>query len=100
GIDGPVLHQLNQVGKVAAHRSRAPVQVHVRVEQLRAGELHAVRNPDVAEGSARSRRVDGLRHRLLRTDTLEHGVRADAFRQLFDTRDTFVSALAHNVSRA
>src|SRR5437762_8038294 len=36
GIDGPVLHQLNQLGKVAAHRSRPPVQMNVRVEQLRA----------------------------------------------------------------
>src|SRR5437773_2513995 len=52
GIDGPVLHQLNQLGKVAAHGRRTAVQVHVRVEQLRAAELHTVRNPDVADGSA------------------------------------------------
>src|SRR5258705_6730222 len=100
GIDGPALHQLNQLGKVAAHGRRTAVQVHVRVEELRAGELHTVRNPDVADGSARSRAVVGLCHGLLRTDTLEHGVRADAFRQLFDARDAFVSALAHNVSCA
>src|SRR5882762_10991967 len=54
---------------------------------------------DVTDGSARSRRPDGLRHGLLRAYALEHGVRADAFRQIFDTRDAFVSALAHNVSR-
>src|SRR5712671_1073256 len=52
GIDGPVLHQLNERGKVAAHRRRTTVQVHVRVEQLCAVEFDAVRDPDIADGSA------------------------------------------------
>src|SRR3977135_1203720 len=55
---------------------------------------------DVTDGSARSRRPDGLRHGLLRSNALEHGVPADAFCQLFDMCDAFISALAHNVSRA
>jgi hypothetical protein len=49
-------------------------------EQLRAVEFHLVR--DVP---ALTRAVDGLHHRLLRADALQHLIGADALDQLHDT---------------
>ena len=74
--------------------------MHVGVKQLRAVEFHAVWHADVADRSTRSRGVDRLHHRLLRADTLEHRIRADALGQLLDALDAFVAALGHNVGRA
>src|SRR5437773_667306 len=69
-------------------------------EQIPAIELHSVRNADVTDGSARPRDSDRLRHRLLCADAFEHRIRPDALREFLDTRDAFLAALGHDVSRA
>ena len=48
------------------------MQVHVREEQFRAIEPHAMRHADVADVAAGPGRVDRLHHRLLRADALQH----------------------------
>jgi hypothetical protein len=39
GVNGPVPDQVNQLGQEPVDRGRTAVQVHVREEQLRAGQL-------------------------------------------------------------
>src|SRR5436305_220967 len=73
------------------------VQMHVSVEELRAVEFHLVRHPDVAYVSAGTRGPDGLHHGFLRADALEHGICADAVRQIFHPRNAFIAALRDDV---
>src|SRR5262249_23076104 len=49
GIDRPFQYQFDQLGQVPAHRCRSAMQTDVRVEQLLAIELDAVREADVAD---------------------------------------------------
>src|SRR5947208_4192312 len=100
GIDLTLPHEVDQLGQVAAHGGRATVEVDVREEQLLSGDLDAMRNTDVAHVSARVGGPDRLHHRLLRADTLQHGVGAESVGQLLDTGDARVTPLGDDVGRA
>src|SRR5215216_7750788 len=76
------------------------MQVDVREEQRLTVERHAVRYADVSDVSSGTRGADGLRHRLLRADALEHGIRANALCQLLDALDTSIAALGDDIGRA
>src|ERR1044071_2585755 len=71
----------------------------VREEQLLAVERDAMWHSDITDVDARPRRINRLHHRLLCTDTFEHGVGADSFRQLLDTCNSLIAALSDNVGR-
>ena len=65
------------------------------------------RRAPLRAGRPRNRliRLDGstpnsLRHRLLRADAFDDGIRAHALGQVLDTRDTFFAALGDDVGRA
>src|SRR5574337_1237491 len=51
-IDLPIQHQVDELGQVAAHGSRAAMEVHVLEEELLTIELHPVRDADVAHVAA------------------------------------------------
>ena len=51
------------------------MRVHAGQEQLFPGQLHVVRDTDIADVAAEASGPDGLHRRLLRTDGLDH--RAD-----------------------
>src|SRR4051794_19854566 len=72
----------------------------MRIEQLLAVELDPVRNSDIADRASGPRRADSLHHRLLSADTFQHGVSADAFRQVLYTGHRLVTALNHDIGRA
>jgi hypothetical protein len=57
------------------------------------GQLHTVGEPDVADVPAGAGGPDGLHHRLLGADRLDHGVRAQAVSEDLDAGDTLVAAL-------
>src|SRR5437773_3752867 len=78
GIDLALPREVDQRGQVAAYGGRATVEVDVREEQLLPSDLDAMRNTDVAHVSARVGGPDRLHHRLLRADTLQHGVGAES----------------------
>src|SRR6516162_9288077 len=59
-----------------------------------------MRNTDVRYKSAWACGLDRLFHRLLRTYTLQYGIRTDVLSQLFDPCYTFATTLSHNVRRA
>jgi hypothetical protein len=48
------------------------MQMDMRKEQLLAVKRHAMRHADVAHVSAWARGLDGLHHRLLSANALEH----------------------------
>jgi hypothetical protein len=66
-----------------ACRSRPAVKMNVRKEQRLCVELHAMRNTDVRYKSAWACGLDRLFHRLLRTYTLQYGIRTDALSQRY-----------------
>ena len=70
------------------------------VEQVPAGQLHAVRNPDEADVAAGSGGADGLRHRFLGADGLNDRMRAESVGQVLDAGHALVAALSHEVGRA
>src|SRR5947209_4147912 len=72
----------------------------VGVEQLLAVEADTVRHADVAHVTATASALDRLHHRLLRTDTLQHRVRADSIGQLLDSLHTLITAFSHDFRRA
>jgi len=57
-----------------------------------------VRHADEAYVAARARRLDRLHHRLLRTNTFQHRVCAEAPSWFLDARNTFIASLSHDVS--
>src|SRR5262249_43571881 len=63
-------------------------------------ELDPLRNAHVTHRTARPSEADRLEHRLLGTHALEHRVRADAVRQLFDALDARISPLGDDVGGA
>src|SRR5262245_56216375 len=77
-IDLLVPDELDEIGQVAAHRGRAPVEVDVGVKELPAVELHLVRDSDEGDVAALPGRADRLHHRLLGPDALEYRVGANA----------------------
>src|SRR5438270_6299320 len=71
-IDFPVVDQVDQLGKEAAHWSRAAHEMDFGEEQLVAGQLHAVEDPNKADVPAGAGGADRLHHRLLRAYRLDH----------------------------
>ena len=69
------------------------MQTDVREEQLLTVERYPMRHADVPHGTARARGLDGLLHRLLGADALEHGVSPDTFCELLDPLNPFVASL-------
>src|SRR5436190_5268980 len=96
-VDRPVEDQVDQFGKIAAHRRRATVKTDVTEEQVCAVQHHTVRHADVADRSARTRDPDGLLHRFLGPHTLEYRVRADAPGQFLDALDALVTAFGDDI---
>ena len=62
GVDRAVPDQAGQLGQEPAHRRGTAEQVHLGVEQLRAGQLDAVSDTEVADVPAGAGRADGLHH--------------------------------------
>jgi hypothetical protein len=73
------------------------VQVDVGEEQVHAVEGDVVRDPDVADVSAWPGSPDGLHHRLLRANGLDHRVRTQPVGELLDRSRTGVATLADDV---
>ena len=84
GVDLPAQNQVDQVGQVAAHGGGATVQVHAGEEQLHARQFDAVGDADVADVPTGARGADGLHHRFLSADRLDHRVGAEAAGHVLD----------------
>src|SRR2546423_3373708 len=97
--DRPGEDQIDQLWQISPHGRRTAEQTDVPEEEIRAVERDTVRHADVADRTARPRRLDRLPHRLLGPDTLQHRIGADTVRQLLDALDALVAALRHNVGR-
>jgi hypothetical protein len=76
------------------------VQVHAEEEQLVAGQGDVVGDADVADVAAGAGGADGLHHRFLGADRLDHRVRAEPVGELLDLRDAVVPALGDDVGGA
>ena len=76
------------------------MQVDVGEEQLLAGQLHVVGDPDVADVAAGPGGADGLHHRLLGADGLDDRVRAEPAGEVLDPGDAVVAALGDDVGGA
>jgi hypothetical protein len=76
------------------------VQVHVGEEQLHARESDLVSHPDIADMATGTRGMDGLHHRLLGADGLDHRVRAQAVGQILDRRHAILTAFGDNIGGA
>src|SRR5215212_6310078 len=96
-VDLTIPYQVYQLGQEAAYRRRAAVQMHLRKEQLLAGQLHAVRDAYVAYMTTGPRGADRLHHRLLGADRLYGRVRAEPVSELFDLRNSLVTALGEDI---
>jgi hypothetical protein len=92
--------ELDQVGQEPAHRRGAAVEVHAGEEQLLAGQLDVVGDPDVADVPARPAGADGLHHRLLGADDLDDRMRAEPVGQVLDARHPLGAALDDDVGGA
>jgi hypothetical protein len=68
-------------------------------EQVHSVHCDAVSDADEADVAAGARGVDGLHHRLLRADGLDHGVRAEPVREFVDGGHAGVAALLDDVGR-
>jgi hypothetical protein len=62
---------------------------------LRAVELDAVRDADIADYGSWPGALKGLHHGFFRTDAFEHRIRADAFGQLL-VRNARLAALRYD----
>ena len=91
---------VHQVGQEPTDRGGAAVQVDVGEEQLHARERDLVGHPDVADMATGPGGVDGLHHRLLGADGLDHRVRAQSVGQVLDRRHAVVTAFGDDVGRA
>src|SRR4051794_17725021 len=99
-IDRSGKDEIDQVRQVPAHWRWTAEQAYVTEEEIGAIEPHPVRNADVADRSARSRRPNRLLHRLLGANALEDRVGADAVRQLLDPLDAFVPTFGDDIRGA
>src|SRR6266571_2659032 len=84
GVDLAVPDEVDQLGQEAAHRRGTAVQVDVGEEQLLSGELDVVSDADVADVPARPGGANGLHHRLLGADCLDHRVCTEPTREFLD----------------
>src|SRR4051812_27068529 len=99
-VDLAVADKLDQFRQEPAYRRGSAEQVHLREEQLLAGQRDAVSDADVADMPAGTGGTDRLHHRLLRTDGLDDGVRAEAAGELREPSHSFVTALDDDVGGA
>jgi len=76
------------------------VQVHVGEEQLLPGQLDVMGDADVADMPAWASGADGLHHRLVRADCLDHRVCAEPVGKFLDLRHPVVAALDDDVGGA
>ena len=72
----------------------------MREKQLLPVKRYTMRHADVAHVAAWASGLDGLHHRLLSANALEHRISPDALRQLLDALDTLVATLGDDVGRA
>src|SRR6185312_1650520 len=96
-VDLLVEHKVDQFREESADRRWATVQMHLGVEQLGPVEFNPVRNANVTHEPARTCGTDGLHHVFLRANALQYGISPDSFRQLFDSRDSFITAFGYDV---
>src|SRR5271166_4861398 len=100
GIDLALQYQINQVRQETADRGGATEHTDLREEQRLSIQLDAVRHADVADHGAGTRALDGLRHRLIGANALQHGIRTDVPGELLDPGHTLIATLGDNVGRA
>src|SRR6266700_5183422 len=100
GVDLAVPDEVDQLGQEAAHRCGTAVQVDVGEEHLLAGELDVMSDADVADVPAWPGGANGLHHRLLGADCLDHRVCAEPARELLDPRYALVPSLLDDVGGA
>jgi hypothetical protein len=81
----------SKLGQEAAHRGGAAVQVNRAEEQLLPRQLHAVGDADVADVATGPGRPDGLQHRFLGADGLDHRVCAQPAGELLNRGHAFVA---------
>jgi hypothetical protein len=98
-VDLAVPDEVDELGQEAAHRGRPSVNVRKAPEQVHPVQCDAVSDADEADVAAGARGVDGLHHRLLRADGLDHGVRAEPVREFVDGGHAGVAALLDDVGR-
>ena len=89
-----------KLGQEATHRGGSAVDVRQAPEQVHAVERDAVGDADEPDVPARAGGVEGLIHRLLRADGLDHGVGAEPVGELLDRRDALLAARFDDVGRA
>ena len=91
-VDFAGTDQIDQFRQEATYRCRAAVKMDLGEEQLIAWELDAVGDADIAAVPTGTGGADGLHHRLLGTDGLDHRVRAELAGELLDPCDAVVAA--------
>jgi hypothetical protein len=70
-------------------------------EQLLSVEFNPVRNANVAYKSARTCATDGLHHGFSRANNaFQHGISADARREILDPSHTFLPTFPYDIGRA
>jgi hypothetical protein len=99
-VDLTVPDQAGQLRQEPAYRRRTAEQVHLGVEQFRAGQLDTVSDADVADVPAGAGGADGLHHRLLGADGLDHRVRAEPAGELRHLRHARIAAFGDDIGRA
>jgi hypothetical protein len=99
-IDLTVADQLDEIGQEATHRGGAAVHVSQAPEQLLAGHFDTVTHAHEADVPAGARGADGLHHRLLRADRLDHRMGAEPVCQLPNRGYPVLAALCDDVGRA
>ena len=76
------------------------MQMHLGEEQLLAIKRHTVRHANVTHVAARTCGLNRLHHRLLRANTLQDRISANAIVQFLDSRNAFITALGHDIRGA
>src|SRR3954447_22491265 len=77
-VDLPVPDQVDQLRQEAAHWGRPAVEMREAPEHVHAGDRNVVGDADEADVPAGAGGVECLHHRLLRSDRLNDGVRAES----------------------
>ena len=99
-VDLALPDEVDELGQEAAHRRRAAVDVREAPEQVHSVHCDAVSDADEPDVAAGARGVDGLHHRFLGADGLDHGMGPEHVRQLLDRGHAGVAALFDDVGRA
>ena len=100
GIDLLVQYKVDQLREIAPHGCWAAVKMGLTKEQLCPIEFDFVRNAHVTDVAARTSRTDCRQHGFLRANTFHHGIGAEPFCHLRDSRNAFLTAFGHDVGCA